>query len=100
MRYAKDITLIAVKSSQMDNGSWSEVLEEKQTFCNPYAIGTSAYMAAQVAGLHADAEVELRSCEYDGQQRAVIDGIEYSVERVLEKGEFTRLTLSKRANNE
>lgn len=100
MRYNKDIKLISVLHTQKADGTWAESETILPTFCNQMTIGTSAYMAARISGLHADAEVQLRSCEYSGQQRAELDGVEYTVERVLDTGEFTRLTLTKRASNE
>lgn len=74
--------------------------EPNEVFANKYTVGASTFMAAQEAGLHADAEIELRTIDYNGEDIAFMEGIEYTVERVQDSGDFTRLTLAKRLSNE
>ena len=62
----------------------------------PRRARAGAWAAALSAGLHADAEVELRSRDYLGEQELSMDGTEYEVERVQDYGEFCRLTLKRR----
>lgn len=83
-----------------DRGNPCDVeVNSRTVFANRYSIGTTAWVAARSAGLKADAQVSLRSCEYAGQQRATIDGVEYEVEAAQDRGEFTRLTLKRRLGN-
>lgn len=70
-----------------------------EVFANQYSIGATTFMAAQEAGLHADAEIQLRAVDYNGENIALFDGDEYTVERVESEGDFTRLTLAKRLSN-
>ena len=95
-RYADIAVLEAVSVSIGDEGEAVETVTEQQVFCNPFRVGASTWLAAMSAGLHADAQVELRTCDYDGQQRIVLRGVRYDVERANDLGEFTRLTLSRR----
>ena len=82
------------------DGSFREAEERLSVFVNRRNVGASAFMAARSAGLHSDAEVQLRSCDYAGQQELEMDGCEWTVERARNDGEFTVLTLARRASNE
>lgn len=98
-RYATPVTLISSIPSQGDDGSVRIEREESVIFANPYSVGSNAWMAARSAGLHADAEIQVRTFDYSGQQIVEIEGVEYDVERVATSGDFTRLTLKKRLSN-
>lgn len=100
MRFNSECTLVTLAVSQDAEGNQSYEREETELFCNEYSVSTSSFMAAQAAGLHADAEIEVRSCDYEGQELAVLNGTEYNIERVENTGEFTRLTLAERLTNE
>ena len=95
-RYGDIATLEAVAVSIGDEGQPVETVTSQQVYVNPYRVGASTWLAAMSAGLHADAQIELRTCDYAGQQRIVMRGVRYDVERANEMGEFTRLTLSRR----
>lgn len=99
-RYTKTAKLVNVTVSFDKNGSAIEGKEYKEVFVNPYTLGASTWVAARAAGLKADSQIELRSCEYDNQQTIIFEDIEYEIERVSDKGEFTTLTLKRRANND
>ena len=68
-------------------------------YSNTFSIGLSAFMAAKEAGLHADSEIEVRAVDYHGENIVAIDGVEYTVERMQEYGDFVRLTLARRLSN-
>ena len=99
-RYADTLTLEEWDTAIADDGSAkSRLASSTEVFANRYSVGATAWAAARSAGLHADAEFEVRSCDYSGQQRARCDGIEYEVEAARDRGEFTRLTLKRRLSN-
>lgn len=100
MRFNSVCTLVALTESNDAEGNAIYEREETEVFCNEYSVSASAFMAAQAAGLHADAEIQLRTDEYDGQETAILDGQEYSIERVENTGDFTRLTLAERLTND
>lgn len=100
MRFNSECTLVTLTQTKDEEGNAVYEQQETEVFCNEYSVSTSSFMAAQSAGLHADAEVEIRSCDYEGQEIAVLDGTEYNVERVERTGDFTRLTLAERLTNE
>lgn len=99
MRWDGTARLVTKGVAVSEDGSAHEESKSVAVFVNVRNIGTSAWLAARSAGLHADAEIELRTCDYSGQQCVVIGKTEYDVERASEKGEFTTLTLSRRLRN-
>lgn len=100
MRWADTVDLVTSELTQDAEGNQTETERTDTAFCNRYAFGATSYMAAKAAGLHADARVQLRTCDYAGQQKAVLDGTEYDVEDVSQNGDVTLLTLARRASND
>lgn len=80
-------------------GNPTETVTDREVFVNRYTVGLSTWLAARNAGLHADSEISLRSLDYCGEQRVVLDDTEYEVERASNTGEFTTLTLMRRLVN-
>ncbi len=86
--------------SQDAAGNVTELPPDRaDVFCNAYSMGASAWAASVDIGLRADAVIQLRSCDYDGQQQVEYGGELYDVERVTATGEFTKLQLGKRVSN-
>lgn len=88
--------LVRVSVEVGPDGSASETRSSRRVPANRRTVGATSWAAALSAGLHADAEVELRSRDYLGEQELSMDGTEYEVERVQDSGEFCRLTLKRR----
>lgn len=93
------IRLIDVELEQNDEGSLIPKKTYREVFANRFEIGFSSWASARSAGLNPDAEFQLRSCDYEGEQMVEADGIEYDVTRVSGGGEFTRLTLTRHLSN-
>ena len=99
-RFNEVIELVSVVGTEVDDcGNQVLVTETKTVFANRYTLGLASWAAARSTGLHADSQYSVRSSDYDGQQRVVVEGVEYEVENVSDKGEFTALTLRKRLPN-
>lgn len=98
-RFADVATLISITSSVSECGSIEETTERTDVFVNRYTLGAAAWAAARSNGLHSDSTVEMRSCDYNGEQVVEYQGETYDVERVSNKGEFTTLTLAKRLSH-
>lgn len=101
MRWNQTIRLIGepqISQDEMGNVVSTEAVP-RTVFCNPYTVGASAWAASIDLGLRADAEVEVRTVDYDGENTAVYDGTEYTVERIEVKGDITRLQLGRMASN-
>lgn len=97
-RWNETLKLVSVEKVQDDSGAFVDERSERAVFCNPMTMGTTAWTAARAGGLKADVEVQVRSADYNGEQRAVFRGVECEVERAQDSGEFTALTMAKRAN--
>ena len=88
--------LVEVAHAQRPDGTFSESKSTKAAFCDRLSVGASTWAAARSEGLHPDASVRLRSCDYAGQTAVVLGGVEYEVERASDRGEFCDLTLKRR----
>ncbi len=95
-RWSAVAELVSVAVEVGPDGSASETRSTRRVLVNQRAVGATAFQAAASAGLKADAEVELRTCDYAGEQALSMGGVEYEVERAVSYGEFTRLTLKRR----
>ena len=95
-RWADVLYLVEVVRDMRPDGSFSESRRTEAVFCNRLTVGARTWAAARSAGLHADASVRARACDYRGQTAAVLGGVEYEVERAQDTGEFCDLTLMRR----
>lgn len=92
--------LVDVRQLQAPDGTFREARATTAAYCNRLTVGARTWAAARSAGLHCDATLRLRSCDYSGQGSVVLDGEEYEVERASDTGEFTDLTLARRLRGE
>lgn len=87
--------------TQTESGSWT-IGEQEETvvFCNPYTVGLDTWLVSnRDLGLKADAEIQVRACDYTGQPTVLYRDNEYTVEKVTDSGEFIRLQLGRKAKN-
>lgn len=99
-RYAATAELVSVAVTVADDGSTAEERTSRQVFVNAMRTGAQAWAAARAAGLHDDATVQLRSCDYQGEAEVRMDGVPYEVERARDDGEYTVLTLKRRLRSD
>ncbi len=94
------ITLVDTNPTQDENGAWvSGTPIKTNVYANRLKLGTSTWLAAASAGLHADASIQVKTAEYADQDAVILDGLEYNVEKSQNLGENTTLTLSRRLRN-
>lgn len=100
-RYNDVITLLSSTERYQDEEAvWHDgEPAKKEVFCNRYSVGATTLAAYSQQGLRADAQVSVRTIDYDGQTEAEFDGVRYDVAGTSSKGEFTTLTLQRRAHN-
>lgn len=98
MRFNDSATLVSVSAAQGADGSFSESRERREVFANERTVGATALMAARAVGFQCDAEVQVRSCDYAGEQECEFHGTAYNVERAKNSGEFTTLTLGRKVS--
>lgn len=99
-RYSTVIKLVKSNVTYAEDGTPDINDAPKVVFANNRSMGLATWSAAHNNGLHADASVQVRSCDYAGEQTVFMGKDEYEVERVQDSGEFTVLTLKKRVSNE
>lgn len=101
-RWSESVRLLSSpKRYQDEEGIWHDGKQEpREVPCNRITVGGSAWANAKAAGLRADARVQLRSCDYQGEAEAVFGGVEMDVEGVSDSGEFAILTLGRKASND
>lgn len=99
-RYADIITLKKATCEIGDNGRPIVEEEETETFFNRYKLGLSQMLMGGADGQRETAAGQIRSCDYDGQNIAILDGKEYTIKSVNDQGEFSTLTLERRLTNE
>lgn len=100
MRWADTAVLRAMSVSYDAEGNPAYTADETEVFVNRYSFGASSYMAAKSAGLHADARIQLRTADYDGQEEVRFDGDVYLVEQVEQSGDLTVLDLARRLGDD
>ena len=99
MRFNSQATLLNVSTSFDENGSPVETTEKRDVMVNVFNHSGDASLAARAQGLRLEAVIQLRSCDYHGEERCIFREKEYEVEAPNNTGEFTRLTLVRRLNN-
>lgn len=97
MRWADVVTLVSHPGMEQDEtGAWHEgEPTERAVFCNRRTLGAQRRSEAVDVGMRAEAEVEVRTCDYHGETEAVFLGVRYDAEP-SQSGDFTYLTLGRR----
>lgn len=93
MRWNETCVLVD-KSYEPDNeGVLQPTDTRKQVFCNPRAVGAHTWSSMYEIGISCDAQIQVRTCDYDEQLDVYYRGKWFSVEVVQERGDFSTLTL-------
>ena len=96
MRFDAVIELGAVAYTADDIGQEVESVTWHTTYANRFSLSRDAFFAAGKEGMRPERVYQLRSCEYSGEQRARVDGVQYDVIYADDRGEWVRLTLERR----
>lgn len=98
-RYADTLVLVSKEPVQDSEGGFSWRDSSEEVFFNRMRLSLDQRMAGKAEGLYGMVRGQVRSCDYSGQQAAVVGGEEYDVADAEDRGEFTVLTLSRRLSN-
>lgn len=93
MRWTQTCTLVKKLYTPDDEGVMRVEDIKTEVFCNEFSIGANTWSSMYEIGISADAELQVRTCDYDSQRDVFYNGKWYSVEVVKAEGDFTRLTL-------
>ena len=99
-RFSECITLRALSHETDEEGGVRTDIEDTLVFFNRFSTSLQNRLAGAADGLKGIVEGQMRSCDYSGQQVALIDGRRYTVADAADGGEFTRLTMSERLSDE
>ena len=100
MRWNTVVGLVPVSVEQDRHGTVREKRGDvREVFANTLNVGLSTWSQAFANGLRPDARCEMWTLEYEGEPIAIIDGVEYDVVNVYDRGVKTTLTLTRRARN-
>jgi hypothetical protein len=99
MRWNETCTLVE-KSYEMDSRGVPQPSDDRrEVFCNPQHVGDNTWSSMYEIGMSADAKLQVRTVDYDGQKDVFYREEWYSVERDEERGDFTLLTLRHQASD-
>lgn len=99
MRWNDVVTLVDLTPKQDDLGSWVtpdiDDAPKRQVFCNRRSVSFMHRGDYVDVGMELAAEVQVRTCDYHGETKAVYHGERYDCESSA-SGDLTVLTLGRR----
>lgn len=99
MRWNDVVTLVDLTPAQDDLGSWVtpdiDDAPKRQVFCNRRSVSFMHRGDYVDVGMELAAEVQVRTCDYHGETKAVYHGERYDCESSA-SGDLTVLTLGRR----
>ena len=93
MRWNETCALVAKSYAPDSEGVPQPTDTKTEVFCNPFSVGANTWSSMYEIGISEVAEIEVRTCDYEGQRDAYYRDKWYSVEVVTEHGDFTRLVM-------
>ena len=101
-RWNDSIVLLSSPASYQDEaGAWHEGARvPTEVFCNPRTLGLTQAASVVDLGLRVSAQVQVRACDYDGQDQARYHGQELEVTYVSGGGEYRYLTLARKVGDD
>lgn len=93
MRWNETCVLVGKAYEPDDEGVLQVTDTKTEVFCNPFTVGALTWYSMSEMGLSPSAEIQVRSCDYNGERDVFYRGVWHSVEELREQGDFTRLVL-------
>jgi len=88
MEYTDTLTLIKCELSQDEIGNVTATEESTDVLCRPNVVGTREFYNAMLVGIKPTAELQIRKCEYNGEEECEYNGVRLSIIRTIPKGKF------------
>lgn len=82
-----------------EEGAIVETPTDTEVFFNRYSISLQNRLAGAADGLKGLVSGQVRACDYEGQQTALIGKQEYTITDTQNTGDFVVLTLSERLSD-
>lgn len=93
MRWNKTCTLVAKDYELDEEGSPIPLETRTEVFCNEYTVGANTWSSMYEIGISAVVELQVRTCDYNGERDVLYGDQWYTVERVITKGDNLRLVM-------
>ena len=97
MRYNGTAVLRDVATNMTVDEEGNEVEGEPidtEVFCNVRSVGIETWATVAELGIKPEAQIQVRSCDYDNQTIVILDGRMYDVSYTSTRGDFTIITLA------
>lgn len=88
MEYTDQLTLIKVTLEQDTIGNEIQKEERTTILARPNVVGTREFYNAMSIGIRPNAELQIRSLNYNGEEEVEYKGRRFSVIRTIPKGKF------------
>ena len=93
MRWNETCILVG-KEYELDGEGVPQPKDTKTVvFCNPRTVGALTWYSMSEMGISPSAEIQVRTCDYNGERDVFYRGVWHSVEEIREEGDFTCLVL-------
>ena len=67
---------------------------DTEVYCNKRNVGIETWATVAELGIKPEAQIQVRTADYDNQTLVVLDGREYDVSYTSTRGDFTIITLA------
>ena len=93
------LQLIGLAEGVDDDGFPIEEIKPKDPiFANKLSVRSNEFWQARNTGVQLSYAFEIHSFEYEGEEKALYDGEEYTIERTYSKGDLTEIYLSRKSD--
>ena len=88
MEYMDELTLIGIETTQDEIGNITQVETKTEVWVRNNVVGTKEFYNAMAVGIKPTAELQIRECEYNGEEECEFHGTRYSIIRTIPKGKM------------
>ena len=93
------LQLIGLAEGVDDDGFPIEEIKPKAPIlANKLSVRSNEFWQARNTGVQLSYAFEIHSFEYEGEEKALYDGEEYTIERTYSKGDLTEIYLSRKSD--
>lgn len=90
-RWSNVLYLVTETNAKNDMGDNITTVDKWLCYCNKKSIRQSEFYQAQATGLKPELAFEVRSIEYEKEEKLEFNGSDYNIIRTYDKGEIIEL---------
>jgi SPP1 family predicted phage head-tail adaptor len=100
VRWSDVVDLVGIVEGTDEYGfPTEEIVIRQNIFANKKSVRSNEFYLAKQSGIELQYMFEIRSIDYQGEEKIVYNGEEYRVERTYDKGEVIELVCSRKADD-